>query len=81
MYRLEVKRVGLEGKKQLCVVQKFNIVDEAQEYMDHINREPDIFRDVEKKGVVPVIISRTNFNKLKETNKADEYILFFSENY
>jgi hypothetical protein len=79
--RLEVKRVGLEGKKQLCVVQRFNIVDEALAYMDHINREPDIFRDVEKKDVVPVIISRTNYNKLRETNKTDEYILFFSENY
>lgn len=79
--RLEVKRIGIEGKKSLCVVQKFSNSDEAAVYLRSIRDDQTIFRDVSNKGTVPVIISRTNYNKLKETNSIDEYILFFKENY
>jgi len=79
--RLEVKRQNIDGKKGLCLVQKFNNGGEAMAYFMKITASEDIFTDVESSGITPVIISQTNLDKLIQTKTMDQYMLFFNQNY
>jgi tetratricopeptide (TPR) repeat protein len=79
--KLEVKRQNLDGKRNLCSVQKFNNADEAMVYFREITASSDVLRDINASDVIPFIISQTNLAKLTETLKADQYVLFFKKNY
>ena len=79
--KLEVKRVSLEGSKSICAVWKFMNSMEAMEYFTAIKQDKGIFKDVNPDGITPVIISQTNYSKLVETGKTDQYLLFFNEKY
>ena len=79
--KLEVKRVAAEGNKPLCVVREFTNSEEAMNYFNAIKQSEGIFKDVDPEGVTPFIISKTNYSKLMETGKTDQYLIFFKENY
>jgi hypothetical protein len=79
--KLEVKRQNLDGKKTLCLVQKFDNGGEAMAYFEKITVSQEIFRDINSSEVVPVVISQSNLGKLTESGKVDQYILFFDKNY
>jgi len=79
--KLEVKRVAMEGNKSMCVVRKFSNSAEAMTYLSAIKLDESIFKDVDPSGVIPIIISQTNYKKLTETGKTDQYLLFFNEKY
>jgi tetratricopeptide (TPR) repeat protein len=79
--RLEVKRQNLDGKKGLCLVQKFNNGGEAMAYLMKIAQSQEVFRDIDSSGITPAIISQSNLSKLIESGKVDQYLLFFKLNY
>jgi tetratricopeptide (TPR) repeat protein len=79
--KLEVKRAIIEGKSSLCLVKEFENSTQAMEYSSKVQVDNNVFRDVDKTGFVPVVISKTNYSVLINTGKVDQYILFFNENY
>lgn len=79
--KLEVKRITIGGNKPICVVQKFKNRAEAMNYFSKIKTEESIFKDVNPSGITPVIISQSNYKKLSNTGKTEEYIIFFNEKY
>jgi tetratricopeptide (TPR) repeat protein len=79
--KLEVKRANLDGKRSLCMVQKFKNGGEAMAYFMKITQDKDILRDINPIDIVPVIISQTNLDKMTSSGKVDQYILFFNSNY
>ena len=68
-------------QKPLCVVREFTNSEEAMNYFNAIKQSEGIFKDVDPEGVTPFIISKTNYSKLMETGKTDQYLIFFKENY
>ena len=79
--KLEVKKVSIGTKNNLCMVSLFKNSNEAMAYFRKITSYEGIFRDIERQGIIPVVISETNFNKISETGKVEQYVIFFRENY
>ncbi|MBN1599728.1 MAG: tetratricopeptide repeat protein [Bacteroidales bacterium] len=79
--KLDVKKVDIKGDYNLCLVSSFHDGDEANNYLKRIKEESSISRDVNIEEITPVIISQINYEKLLENGNAEQYILFFSENY
>ncbi|MBA7526732.1 hypothetical protein ES705_18902 [subsurface metagenome] len=79
--KLEVKKVNLDSRNNLCLVRKFKDSEEAISYLKQIIMDKNIFVDVEIEEFIPVVISQTNFKAFTGSGKAEQYILFFKDNY
>ncbi len=79
--RLEVKKVNLDNKNNLCMVSKFKNGEESMVYLKKIILDENIFKDVEVQQATAVVISETNYKALTDSDKAEKYILFFKDNY
>ncbi len=79
--RLEVKKVNLDTKNNLCVVSKFKNGEESMGYLKKIILDENIFKDVEVQKATAFVISETNYKALTDSDKAEKYILFFKDNY
>jgi len=79
--RLEVKKVNLDNKNNLCMVSKFKNGEESMVYLKKIILDENIFKDVEVQKATAVVISETNYKALTDSDKAEKYILFFKDNY
>jgi len=79
--KLEVKRVDVGNQKSLCLVQRFEDGEQALNYRKRIMVDRNIFKDVDSKGILTIVISETNYKVLVSTGKIDQYIVFFNENY
>ncbi|MBN2524371.1 MAG: tetratricopeptide repeat protein [Bacteroidales bacterium] len=79
--RLEVKKVNLDNKNNLCMVSKFKNGEESMIYLKKIILDENIFEDVEVQKATAVVISETNYKALTDSDKAEKYILFFKDNY
>jgi hypothetical protein len=51
------------------------------EYYHSLLAFDELWRDVNRQGAEIFIISQENFDKLKEENKLEPYVIFFNEQY
>ncbi len=78
---LEVKKVNLDDKNNLCFVSKFKDSEESISYLKKIMLDEKIFADVDIQEVTAIVISEMNYKVLTDSDKAEKYILFFRDNY
>ena len=79
--KLQVKKVIVGGKTNLCVISQFKSGSEAMDYYNAIINSKDVTKDIGDIGIRPAVISETNYKVLSSGGKADEYLLFFKEYY
>lgn len=79
--RLRIKKIELNNKQNLCVVEEFKNSDEAKEYLLRIAGDDHIFRDVDPQGIQPLTISQPNYQALVKSGNTEQYLLFYGENY
>jgi hypothetical protein len=79
--QLEVKKVNLDNENNLCLVSKFKDAGESLQYREMILSDKTIFKDVDIDHAETIVISETNLKALTSTERLEQYILFFRDNY
>ncbi len=79
--RLEVKKVNIDGQNNLCLVSKFKDSEESIQYLKKILPDETIFTDVDNAQAKAIVISETNLDALTTSDKAEQYLIFFRDNY
>lgn len=77
---LKVLRTNLANKLVFAVT-TFAHAEAALDYLNQINNYTDLWRDVEKIDSELFIISQDNYDKLKQQEQIDKYLLFYRANY
>lgn len=78
---LEVKKVNIDDSNNFCLVSKFKDSEESMQYLKKILTDETIFTDVDIAQANAIVISETNLDALTSSDKAEQYILFFKDNY
>lgn len=79
--KLEVTKANLNAQQVVCLVSKFANADDAMKYLKKITSDNNIFRDVDIKNPEAIVISQSNYKKLTENGKLEQYRYFYRENY
>ena len=79
--RLKIKRVDLNPRQNLMVIEEFENAETAMDYLQKITTNDEVFRDVNKQGIEPVVITKKNYSAMLKAGTTDEYLIFFRENY
>jgi tetratricopeptide (TPR) repeat protein len=78
---LKVESSELNSTQDIITVISFKNKAEALNYYNKTSSDDSIFKDVNKEGVLKMVISKGNLNILKTDKSADRYLKFFNEYY
>ncbi len=78
---LKVKSSQLNPAQDIVMVESFSNKRESLDYYNRIALNNAVYKDIEREGVQPMVISSANLNVLKEDKSAERYLRFFNEYY
>jgi tetratricopeptide (TPR) repeat protein len=78
---LKVESSELNSTQDIITVISFKNKAEALNYYNKTSSDDSIFKDVNKEGILKMVISKSNLNVLKEDKSAGRYLKFFNEYY
>ena len=77
---LTINKVDI-GQMPSITILTFKNSKKAVQYLNHIKKYPELWRDVIKSGSKLFAISRTNYSLLNKEGKLEQYILFYNKHY
>jgi tetratricopeptide (TPR) repeat protein len=78
---LRIESSELNSKQDIITVLSFKNKTEAANYYNKTSEDDSFFKDVDKKRVSKMLISKSNLNVLKTDKSASRYLKFFNEYY
>ncbi|UCH13907.1 MAG: tetratricopeptide repeat protein [Bacteroidales bacterium] len=78
---LKVESTELNNDQDIITVISLKDKAESLNYYNRISSDDSIFKDVDKEGVVKMVISRNNLDILKTDKSVNRYLKFFNEYY
>ncbi len=78
---LTVKKTEINKDYNICLIESFNNVSDAMNYLNLISTNEEVYKDVTKEGIDPVLISKSNYAILLKEKQVPEYVVFFNNNY
>lgn len=71
----------LNPTESMVITKPFKDANQARTFMNAAKNEPLLFREMAKDSYRYVIISESNFLKLKADKKLNDYLIFYRKNY
>ena len=78
---LKVESTELNTNQDIITVISLKNKAESLNYYNRISSDNSIFKDVDREGVVKMVISRNNLDILKTDQSVNRYLKFFQEYY
>lgn len=79
--KLRFARRDLNSSQIVMTVMEFGNAEKAEEYKRRIAVDEITFNDINPQGIRPMIISASNYNAMLGAKSAEQYQLFYNENY
>jgi len=78
---LRVEITDLNTTQNLIIIKPFPNQQEVMKYMRTTRESDVILKDLPEISLLPIAISESNLNTLKEDKSVDRYLKFFNDNY
>jgi len=81
MFDFKVKKLPFTDKTFLITVSPLKNAKQAIKYFKIITKRSDVFTNIKPIDYTPFIISKNNFEKLRDDKDIDKYLRFYRKNY
>jgi hypothetical protein len=81
MFDFEAKKIPFNKKIQFVIVKTFKNKRQATKYLKIITKRSDVFTNLRPMDYKQFIISKENFEKLRDDKDIEKYMRFYRKNY